>query len=78
MKIMTDKQFREEMEKALWERDRSRDIGEHFDRLEKRMWQLEDRLRRLENVGDAPVNNYEIKIGDDPEWLNRSTSTPIR
>lgn len=78
MKIMTDKQFREELEKALWERDRFHDIGERFDRLEKRMWELEDRLRRLENVGATPVSNYEIKIGDDPEWLNRSTSTPIR
>lgn len=75
MKIMTDKQFREELEKALWERDRFHDIGERFDRLEKRMWELEDRLRRLENDGDAPVNNYEIKIGDDPEWLRRSTSS---
>lgn len=62
MKIMTDKQFREEMEKALWERDRSRDIGEHFDRLEKRMWELEDRLRRLENAGATPVNDCELKM----------------
>ena len=75
MKIMTDRQFREELEKALWERDRFHDIGERFDRLEKRMWELEDRLRRPENVGATPVNNYEIKIGDDPEWMRSSTSS---
>lgn len=62
MKIMTDKQFREEMEKAMWERERSRDIGERFDRLEKRMWELEDRLRRLENVGATPVNDCTSKM----------------
>ena len=62
MKIMTDKQFREEMEKAMWERERSRDIGEHFDRLEKRMWEMEDRLRRLENVGATPVDDFAPKM----------------
>lgn len=74
MKIMTDKQFREELDKALWERDRFHDIYDRFDRLEKRMWEMEDRLRRLENVGATPVNNYAIKIGDDPEWMSESTS----
>lgn len=62
MKIMTDKQFREELEKALWERDRFRDIGERFERLEKRMWEMEDRLRRLENVGATPVNDCAPKM----------------
>lgn len=69
MKIMTDKQFREELEKALCERDRFRDIGERFrdigeriDRLEKRMREMEDRLRRLENVGATPVNDCEVKM----------------
>lgn len=62
MKIMTDKQFREELEKALWERDRFHDIGERFDRLEKRMWELEDRLRWLESVGATPVNDCEVTM----------------
>lgn len=62
MKIMTDKQFREELEKALWERDRFHDIGERFDRLEKRMWEMEDRMRRLESVGATPVNDCEVKM----------------
>lgn len=62
MKIMTDKQFREELEKALWERDRFRDISDRFDRLEKRMWEMEDRLRRLENVDATPVNDCAPKM----------------
>lgn len=62
MKIMTDRQFREEMEKALLERDRFHDIYDRFDRLEKRMWEMEDRLRRLENVGATPVNDCEVKM----------------
>ena len=61
MKIMTDKQFREELEKAMRERNRFDDIYERLDRLEKRMWQMDDRLRRLENVGATPVNDCEVK-----------------
>lgn len=62
MKIMTDRQFREELEKALPERDRFHAIYDSFDRLEKRMWEMEDRLRRLENLGATPVNDCEIKM----------------
>lgn len=66
MKIMTDRQFREEMEKALLERDRFHDIGERFDRLERQMWDMEDRLRRLEsrleNVCATPVNDCASKM----------------
>ena len=62
MKIMTDKQFREELEKALCERERFNDIGERFNRLERQMWEMEDRLRRLENVGATPVNDCEVKM----------------
>lgn len=62
MKIMTDKQFREELEKALWERDRFNNISERFDRLERRMWEMEDRLRWLENGGATPVNDCEVKM----------------
>ena len=62
MKIMTDRQFREEMEKVLWERDRFHDIFDRLDRLEKRMWDMEERLRRLENVGATPVNDCEAKM----------------
>jgi len=62
MKIMTDKQFREELEKALSERDRFHAIYDSFDRLEKRMSEMEDRLRRLENVGATPVNDCEVKM----------------
>ena len=62
MKIMTDKQFREELEKALWERDRFHDLFDRCDRLEKRMWELEDRLRRLESVGATPVNDCAPKM----------------
>lgn len=62
MKIMTDRQFREEMEKALQERARFHGIAEQFDRLEKRMWEMEDRLRRLESVGATPVNDCEVTM----------------
>ena len=62
MKIMTDRQFREELDKALWERDRFHDIGERFGRLEKLMFEMEGRLRRLENVGATPGNDCEGKM----------------
>ena len=62
MKIMTDRQFREELEKALLERERFLDISARFDRLEKRMWEMEDRMRRFENVGTTPVNDCEAKM----------------
>ena len=66
MKIMTDRQFREELEKALLERDRLNNINERFDRLERQMWDMEDRLRRLErrleNVGATPVNDCASKM----------------
>lgn len=76
MKLMTDKMMDLEIERRMREERERVWTNEHFDRLEKRMYQLEDRLAALQEKvrrmnGEKPEYNIADEVNCEKDCMVR-------
>ncbi len=62
MMIMSRKRFEEEVNRRVWEEDRRREIMQRFERVDRRLNDLECQL-------------YELRMKADPEFARKHTPT---
>ena len=77
MKLMTNKEFQHEIEQRLHAENERRWTSERFDRLEKRMYEMECRISELEEKvrrlsGEEPKANLADKCFAVPSSVNIS------
>ena len=62
MMVMSRKRFEEEVNRRVWEEERRREMMQRFERVDRRMNDLESQI-------------YELRMKTDPEFARKNTPT---